>query len=148
MIQYELGEDLWSWSLKVNPDVWKICPVNSVGVMGKGLALEFKNRYPALEKVYLEAVEKGFKAGDIKLVSEHKIILAATKQHWKDKSQLSYIKHICDRLSMVESFISTEVIMPKIGCGLGGLPQVYVFEILEEYLNNSHVLYYVVGDKK
>ena len=148
MIQYELEEDIWSWSEKVKTDVWKVCPVNSVGVMGKGLALEFKNRYKYLEKVYLNAINNGFKAGDIKLVLEDRIILAATKQHWKDRSQLSFIKKICDNLDTFEDIISGEVIMPKLGCGLGGLSQEYVFPILEQYLNNSHVLYYVVGDKK
>ena len=69
--------------------------INCVGVMGKGIALEFKNRYPVMYKEYVDLCSKGLvKPGkpyyycDLNGTS---IINFPTKDHWRSPSKLSYI---------------------------------------------------------
>ncbi len=68
--------------------------VNTEGIMGKGLALQFKSRYPDNFQEYVKACKSGavnigsmfvFKTG--KLIPEY-IINFPTKRHWKNKSKL------------------------------------------------------------
>lgn len=73
--------------------------VNTVGVTGKGIALQFKNQFPKNYKVYKEACNKGtlrpgqmlvVKDGD--LLREKYIVNFPTKEHWKSPSKLEYIE--------------------------------------------------------
>ena len=77
--------------------------VNTVGVMGKGIALEFKNRYPQMFEKYKIACEKKMLTiGKLMLVSapDHMLLLFPTKENWRYPSKLSYIeqglKRFCD----------------------------------------------------
>ena len=68
--------------------------VNTVGVMGKGIALQFKKIYPDMFKEYRDLCErKQFKIGSLHLYkTPHKWILNfATKREWRRPSQLQYI---------------------------------------------------------
>ena len=70
-------------------------PINTVGVMGKGLALKFKINYPDMFKKYQEICKKGLlKPGTLYLhTSENKkILLFPTKKHWKDNSKVKYVE--------------------------------------------------------
>lgn len=103
-----------------------VCPVNLVGVMGAGLALAFKLRYPGLFPAYKKACfdgtfhRKGFFL--FKVSEEKKILCLPTKRHWKNRSDLPLI----DRgLAFIARDWSKNQIyslaLPPIGCGLGGL---------------------------
>lgn len=107
---------------------WIVIPVNCVGVMGAGLALEFKQRYPAVFADYKKACESG------KLHLGNPVMLATmlplpqifvmfpTKDHWKDKSDVSTIAFGMGALTadMLKSKPKS-VAIPAVGCGLGGL---------------------------
>src|SRR5215213_4436951 len=73
--------------------------VNTVGVMGKGVALQFRQAYPKNYEFYRKACDSGevhmgrmlvFHTGQ--LTSPHYIINFPTKSHWKNKSSLEDIK--------------------------------------------------------
>ena len=69
--------------------------VNTVGVMGKGIAKDFKAIYPEMFEIYQKACERGeFTIGSLLFFpSEHKSVLNfPTKRHWKQKSQLPDIE--------------------------------------------------------
>lgn len=130
-------------------------PVNCVGVMGKGLALQFKNKYPDYYREYRTAcINRDLQLGTVLLCfdthNEHPVIISfPTKYHWKDVSK---IEHIRDGLIALVNAINIHdidsVAIPALGCGEGGLswadvePLVYTmmhrmphvkFEVYEPY---------------
>jgi len=103
--------------------------VNCVGVMGKGIALQFKKKWPKNFKDYEYAckndlVQPGkmhiYDAGG--LVKPNFIINFPTKNHWREKTKTSYIQ---DGLNdLVETIIRLNIksiAIPPLGCGNGGL---------------------------
>ena len=114
-------------------------PVNTVGVMGKGLALDFKRMYPGMFDTYKRQCDKGtFKTGRIMFYRantiDHVICLFPTKEHWRNPSKLEYIE---DGLKAFVKYYTeweiTSVAFPKLGCGLGGLNWEYHIRPLMEY---------------
>lgn len=100
-------------------------PVNCVGVMGKGLALQFKNKFPNMYKDYVEKCRNNqVKIGTLYVFKENgvKIINFPTKMHWKNKSELGYIRQglLYLKYRYKEMGIKS-IAIPKIGCGCGGL---------------------------
>jgi O-acetyl-ADP-ribose deacetylase (regulator of RNase III) len=100
--------------------------VNTIGVMGKGIALEFKNRYPQNYKMYKVACDKGaLKPGNVLVVTEcdgKTIINFPAKVHWKDASKNEYIKE--GLITLKHKIIALNldsIALPALGCGLGGL---------------------------
>ena len=103
--------------------------VNTVGVMGKGIALQFKRTYPDNFKAYARACKAGevvigkmftFDRGE--LTTPRFIINFPTKQHWRSPSRLEYIKSgLCDLIHEVERLGITSIAMPALGCSNGGL---------------------------
>jgi len=103
--------------------------VNTVGVMGKGIALQFKNQFPKNYKVYKEACKTGalrpgqmlvVKDGD--LLREKYIVNFPTKEHWKAPSKIEYIEKGLPALK--EAIIQHQIksiAIPPLGCGSGGL---------------------------
>ena len=110
--------------------------VNCVGVMGKGVALEFKKRYPAMFSEYQVLCKEGLvKPGKPYLyrdLSGASVINFPTKDNWRSPSKFTYI---VDGLKWFrESYREleiTSVAFPPLGCGNGGLswddvgPQMY-----------------------
>lgn len=104
-------------------------PVNCVGVMGKGLALEFKKRFPGNFKTYQSACSKGVvQIGKVfryytDLPGTPKIIFNfPTKQHWRDPSKLRYIeKGLLDLMLYISITDIPTIAIPALGCGEGGL---------------------------
>ena len=100
-------------------------PVNCVGVMGKGLALEFKKRFPKNYEFYKQCCYDGYLRPGIvinKLENDKMIFHFPTKDHWKDPSHLDYIRDGLPQLAgYLDNFNYESVALPALGCGLGGL---------------------------
>ena len=120
-------------------------PVNCVGVMGKGLAKEFKDRYPDMFKAYKELCDRGdfgpslpfplylYKNDDCCT----SILLFPTKMHWNNPSTLRIIE------SGLREFVNTyemhgikHIAFPALGCGCGGLSWNDVRPLMVKYLAN------------
>ena len=131
-----------------------LCPVNCVGVMGKGLALSFKQKFPTLFYQYKQLCDKNLvRIGYVNIVSDSDkfIGLFPTKAHWKNPSQLSFIKSGLDDLRLkIDDFES--IAIPALGCGLGQLNWQDVKPLLvglSETLKNTKVeLYPPLGSKQ
>lgn len=116
-------------------------PVNTVGVMGKGLALKFKNTYPKMFEEYKSSCRNGeLKIGKLKLVKVQQnryVLLFPTKEDWRNPSKLSYIesglKEFCNTY---EQLGITSIAFPKLGCGCGGLSWTDVKPLMQKYLND------------
>ncbi len=114
-------------------------PVNCVGVMGRGLALEFKRAFSGNFKLYAEACLKGqVKPGKMFIVptqcifNPHYIINFPTKTHWKLKSQLNYIETgLKDLVEQVKILEIKSIAIPPLGCGNGGLEWAEVLPLIE-----------------
>jgi O-acetyl-ADP-ribose deacetylase (regulator of RNase III) len=103
--------------------------VNCVGIMGRGIALQFKNAYPANFEAYAEAcavgaVEPGrmfvFETGY--LTNPKFIVNFPTKRHWKGKSRIEDIESgLKDLRSVILKHHIHSIAIPPLGAGLGGL---------------------------
>lgn len=101
--------------------------VNTYGVMGKGIALQFRKAFPETFNEYVRAC----KAGDLvvgrmhivqRLASPRFIINFPTKKHWRHPSKLEYIEAgLVDLMARVKELGITSIALPSLGCGNGGL---------------------------
>jgi O-acetyl-ADP-ribose deacetylase (regulator of RNase III) len=103
--------------------------VNTVGVMGKGIALQFRRAYPEMFKDYVKAC----KIGEVQLGKMHVwetnaitgprfVINFPTKGHWRSKSQLTDIQiGLDDLVRVIGEHGITSIAVPPLGCGHGGL---------------------------
>ena len=117
--------------------------VNTVGVMGKGIALQFKQAFPHNFEIYKQACLNGsLKTGKILAVKDNEmqlgerlIINFPTKQHWKMPSEYAYIE---SGLAALVSYLKLSPIkslaMPALGCGNGGLDWNKVRRMIEWHL--------------
>ena len=115
-------------------------PVNCVGIMGKGLALEFKNKYPLNFEIYKKACDNAsFNIGNLLIVPvDNKFIVNfPTKKHWRNKSDLEFIKIGLEELKVaIKEFNIKSIALPKLGCGLGGLDWNEVFDLIKDFHNS------------
>jgi O-acetyl-ADP-ribose deacetylase (regulator of RNase III) len=106
--------------------------VNCVGVMGKGLALQFKRRFPANFEAYAAACLRGeVKIGSMCVFagprdrggqSPRFIINFPTKRHWREPSRIEYVRD--GLIAMIKEIRARDirsVAVPPLGCGNGGL---------------------------
>ena len=127
--------------------------VNCVGVMGKGLALEFKNRYPDNYNDYRSVcLKRALQPGRLHIThfpNEPIIINFATKDHWRNPSELSYIKEGAALLALYlkQTPEIKSIAIPKLGCGLGGLSWSEVRPILEKNLSSIRCDIYLFGER-
>lgn len=103
-------------------------PVNTMGIMGKGLALEFKKRYTANFNSYQAACQRGsVRVGKMHVtftnVPSFKMIFNfPTKEHWKEPSELNWITEgLVDLRRILVAQKICSVAIPALGAGLGGL---------------------------
>ena len=115
-------------------------PVNMVGVMGAGLAKQASLKIPTLLGEYRKAIaSKDLSITTPTLVCEDKVLLFATKQHWKNPSQLEWIEKglIYLRECLMSAKMEIEdLALPKLGCGLGGLEWSDVNTLFKKYLTD------------
>ncbi len=114
--------------------------VNTVGVMGKGVALQFRRAFPDNYRAYAKAckrdeVEVGkvfvFDRGTI----EHPryIINFPTKRHWRERSRIEYIQTgLKDLVRQIRVLDIRSIAVPPLGCGYGGLDWDEVRTLIEE----------------
>lgn len=121
--------------------------VNTVGVMGKGIAKECKERYPEMFQLYQQACKsQKLTIGKLMLwYGEDRWVLNfPTKIHWRGRSKIEYIekglKEFCDKYI---DYNITSVAFPKLGCGNGGLEWNIVKPLMEEYLHSLPLDIYI-----
>lgn len=138
MITYTTG-DIFTSDMRV-----LVNPVNTVGVMGKGLAKQFKIRFPTMFTAYKAACENNtLTVGKLHLYrTDAKWILNfPTKGHWRAKSKLADIESGLQQfLHIYQSEEIESVAFPMLGCGLGGLDwQLEVKPLMENYLKDLSI---------
>lgn len=125
-------------------------PVNCVGVMGKGLALEFKKRYPDSYKQYRRICEIGvmkpgtvFASWDKDELGNRCIFLFPTKKHWRDPSSIEFIESGLDHFKSNTRFFEVigvnSVAFPMLGCGCGGLKKEDVLPLMIDKLKDLDI---------
>ena len=97
---------------------------NCAGAMGKGIALEFKKRYPHMYKEYKELCKKGeFKLGYVYTYRYENgyVFNLGTQESWKTKVDLIALEISVDKMFQIskENCINN-IAIPRIGAGLGG----------------------------
>lgn len=164
MITYKNGD-----LLKSNADIL-VNTVNTVGVMGKGIALQFKEKYPKMFEEYKNACKCGElkHGGDLwwwkintnsrdlfsKKDKEKYVLCFATKENWRKSSKLEWIERGLVELStyfnsdyFYEFVHKTSIAFPKLGCSNGGLDwETQVKPVMERYLkelNNINIEIYL-----
>lgn len=127
-------------------------PVNCDGIMGKGLALEIKKKYPSVFLQYRKFCKSGeLVIGKVLLVKTKEeqpkyIINFPTKNHWRNPSEYSYIKLGLGSLkSLLKKYQPkiNSIAIPALGCGLGGLKWEEVSKMIEESLKDLDVDIYI-----
>lgn len=112
--------------------------VNCFGVMGAGIALEFKLRYPDMFKKYQEMCISGeYKVGRPRLhkLKEIQILNFPTKNHWRAPSKIEWIEEGLKYFSLNYKKANIDSIaFPKLGTNNGGLNWDKVKCIMENYL--------------
>lgn len=141
--------------------------VNTVGIMGKGIALQFKKAFPNNFKAYFEACKRGeikvgklFVTRDSNLNTGDKIIINfPTKKDWRKPSEYSFIEEgLTDLIKVIQDNQIKSIALPPLGAGNGGLEWEKVKRIIDEkigFLNieisvyepSSHIKEYLKGER-
>ncbi|NCB03610.1 MAG: hypothetical protein EOM67_15875 [Spirochaetia bacterium] len=116
--------------------------VNCVGVMGKGIALQFKKKFPQNFDSYVVACnKKEVNPGIVHIFQTNTlfnpqfIINFPTKRDWKDSSRIEDITSGLDSLrNVIKKHHITSIAIPPLGCGMGGLNWDEVKILIIEYL--------------
>ncbi len=103
--------------------------VNEVGVMGRGIALMFREAFPLNAIAYEAACKKGrvrvghmFVTKNDALIGPHWIINFPTKKHWRSRSELVWVKEgLSDLVRVIDELGIKSIAVPPLGCGNGGL---------------------------
>jgi len=130
--------------------------VNTVGVMGKGIALQFKNAFPDNFKNYENACKRNkivlgrmFVFELNRLFKPHWIVNFPTKDHWRSRSLIKYLAAGLDDLRIVIADLGiSSIAIPPLGCGNGGLNWNEVRPLIEDKLQGLAIdvhLYAPVG---
>ena len=114
--------------------------VNCVGVMGKGIALEFKKKYPEMYLDYVKKCNAGLvKTGEPYIYENDdglKILNFPTKDHWRSPSRLSFVVEGLEWfVKNYEKYQIDSIAFPPLGCGNGGLTWDVVGPIMYQKLS-------------
>lgn len=147
MITYIKG-DIFSSPAKI-----LVNTVNTVGVMGKGVALEFKKRYPEMFQEYRRLCEeKRLSIGTLMVwrKSDKWVMLFPTKKHWRYPAKIEYIEAGLKKFAENWDKLGVDSIaFPRLGCGNGGLDWEEVRPMMKRYLEKIPMnIYIYVGDYK
>lgn len=119
--------------------------VNTVGVMGKGIALQFRKAFPDMFLEYKRACERGelqlgkihvYRTGRIK---PRFILNLPTKKHWRSRSRLEDVQAgLDDLVRQVHALQISSIAVPPLGSGHGGLDWEQVRPLIVEALSDLH----------
>lgn len=146
MIQYITGNILDSNAQAL------VNTVNTMGVMGKGIALQFKKAYPNNYKAYEKAcknkelqVGKMFVTLDSNTTTGERIIINfPTKTNWRKPSEYKYIEDGLENLvEVINEKVIRSIAIPPLGAGNGGLNWEKVKKTIEQKLGQLNVNIYV-----
>lgn len=117
--------------------------VNCVGVMGAGIALEFRLRYPKMYRRYVDLCNHGMiNIGKLWIYesNDRKILNFPTKKHWKDPSREEYL------VAGLKKFLETykekgieSVAFPVLGSNHGGMDKDHALSIMHGFLNKCTI---------
>jgi len=141
MITYTQGDLLGACTAAL------VNPVNTVGVMGKGLALQFKQRFTDNYRRYVAACQAGEVRIGVMFVTPGPggdgprwIVNFPTQQHWQAPSQLAWVRA---GLQDLRRFLLTHpvrsIALPALGAGLGGLARPAVRQEIEALLGDLEI---------
>lgn len=148
MVKIEKGKTIFDSSAQT-----LVNTINCVGVMGKGLALEFKNRYPEMFKKYKSFCDNGvFKPGVLWIykADDGKWILNfPTKIDWKNPSKIEYIEEGLKKFVEIwEDKGITSIAFPLLGCKNGALDPDDVIPLMKKYLKQCEGLDVTIYDDR
>jgi len=118
--------------------------VNTVGVMGKGIALMFKERFPKNYQEYLAATKSGavqigkmFVSATDELTGPKWVINFPTKKHWRHPTKIEWVREglVALKGTIREKQIRS-IAIPPLGCGNGGLNWSDVRPLIAKYLGD------------
>ncbi len=134
-------------SLFDSPAQTLVNTVNVVGVMGKGIALEFKERYPDMFKAYKKLCDnRTLDIGKLHLwrASEHWVLNFPTKTTWRQPSKLEFIEAGLEAFQRSYKQMGiASISFPPLGCGNGNLDWREVRPLMERYLSKVEIPVYV-----
>lgn len=130
--------------------------VNTVGIMGKGIALAFKKAFPNNFKIYKQLCEdKKFDIGDLLITNTGLtrpkfIVNFPTKNHWRSRSKIEFIEiGMKELVKEIKERQIKSIAIPPLGCGNGGLNwnevKTVILRELEEVGNDVEVIIYEPG---
>ena len=131
-------------NILMDPSQALVNPVNCVGVMGKGLALQFKQAYPANYRMYAALCRtKALRPGTLYIwhnpdpsATPRFIINFPTKDHWRHPSRLEHIHTGLHALvNEIKRTNIHSIAIPSLGAGLGGLSWDQVMPLIETHLD-------------
>ena len=113
--------------------------VNTVGIMGKGLASAFKSKYPDMFKAYKKLCDEGrLDIGQLWLwkAADQWVLNFPTKKQWRQPSKLTYVEAGLNKfVAQFEQRGIRKIAFPRLGCGNGGLEWDDVRPLMERYLS-------------
>lgn len=109
--------------------------VNCEGFMGKGVAYQFKTRFPENNKSYIEACKSGeLTVGKVHYYLEEGVTIVnfPTKDKWRESSKMEYIeKGMSSLVELIPKLAVKKIAIPPLGCGNGGLAWRDVKKVIE-----------------
>lgn len=116
---------------------------NCAGAMGKGIALEFKKRFPRMYETYRNRCLSGqFNLGDVFVWTEDSIVIfdLGTQRSWRSKATIPAITESVQKMLLIGQKMGIRRIgIPRIGAGLGGLEWDDVKQILTQIANKFDI---------
>ena len=129
------------WDYEVDA---RINTVNCVGVMGKGIALQFRRKFPKMFDEYKMIVLRPGALHYYRSDDGLLIINFPTKIHWRNNSKLEYIeKGLSTLRAFIEIHPGISITIPPLGCGNGNLNWSDVRPMIEEHLGDLDAKIYV-----
>lgn len=127
--------NLWKFHTPTN---WIVIPTNGsirkdgACVMGRGVALQAKKRYPRLP---YELGDKLYKGGNnVYTFKDYGLLTFPVKHKWFEKADLELIEHSCVQLLYV---VDRPIYLPMVGCGNGKLKWIDVKRVLDQYFDDT-----------
>ena len=133
--------DIWE---AYNAGCWIVIPTNKCvkkngeAVMGAGLALQAKQRFPCLALDLGEAIKDV--GAYVYAFMRYRLIVFPVKDDWRANADLNLIEESCKQLLTVVNDSFVPIYLPRVGCGNGQLDWKDVKPILEKYLDERFVV--------